>query len=85
MTREFVWPELPAALHERRPWGRAGLEPALSEALADPLVLTIMRRDGVSNAALESIVTDARKRIQKATEHAAAARETNADHACVLN
>ena len=85
MTREFVWPELPAALHERQPWGRAGLEPSLSEALADPLVQTIMRRDGVAHVALESIIADARRRMHKATERAAAARETNADHACVLN
>jgi hypothetical protein len=56
MTRTFTWPNLPSALHEDQPWGKAGIEPQLCEMLADPLVQAVMRSDGISLAALESIL-----------------------------
>src|SRR3954451_377968 len=65
MTRNFIWPELPAALHEIQPWARPGIEPPLREVLADPLVQAVMRRDGVSRAALESVVAHAQQRLRQ--------------------
>lgn len=56
MHREFRWPDLPRALHEQQPWGRPGIEPPLGEVLADPIVQAVMRRDGISLAALQSII-----------------------------
>src|SRR6266436_3465320 len=38
VTREFTWPNVPSALHEAQPWGKVGIEPTVSEVLADPLV-----------------------------------------------
>jgi hypothetical protein len=56
MRGEFLWPDLPRALHEQQPWGRPGIEPPLSEVLADPIVQAVMRRDGVSLGALKSVI-----------------------------
>lgn len=70
LRRNFVWPELPVALHESQPWGRAGIEPPLREVLADPLIHAIMRCDGVSNAALESVIIRARWRMRQGSEGA---------------
>ena len=56
VRREFLWPELPRALHEQQPWGRPGIEPPLGEVLADPIVQAVMRRDRVSRAALQSVI-----------------------------
>ena len=64
----FVWPELPAALHETQPWGRAGVEPPLHEVLADPVIQAIMRRDGVAPVNLESIIIGAKARMQPKAE-----------------
>ena len=61
MTQEFVWPELHGALHMHQPWGVPGIEPPLREVLTDPLVRAVMRRDGVSLAALESLVAAVRR------------------------
>jgi len=58
MRREFLWPDLPRALHEQQPWGRPGIEPPLSEVLEDPIVQAVMRRDRVSRAALQAVITD---------------------------
>jgi hypothetical protein len=63
-TRAFTWPKLPEKLHERQPWGRPGLEPQLCDVLADPLVAAIMQSDGVSRAALESVIGDAKRRLR---------------------
>jgi hypothetical protein len=54
-------PRIPLAgfasrLHEQQPWGRPGIEPPLGEVLADPIVQAVMRRDGISLAALQSII-----------------------------
>ena len=65
MTRKFTWPELPDALHECQPWGRPGIEPPLSEVLADPIINAVMRRDGVSSAALEAVVAHAQRRLRQ--------------------
>jgi hypothetical protein len=64
VTREFTWPDVPSALHEARPWGTVGIEPTVSEMLADPLVQALMRRDGVSRTALESLIADAQRRLR---------------------
>lgn len=42
------------------PWSS---EPALCEVLADPLVHAVMRRDGVSRPALESVIAQAQRRL----------------------
>jgi len=58
MTRSFT--ELAG---DCLPWGRPGIEPPLREVLADPLVQAVMRRDGVSRAALESVIAHAQRRL----------------------
>jgi hypothetical protein len=58
MTRRFIGP-----LVDCLPWGRPGSEPSLREVLADPLVHAVMRRDGVSRAALESVIAGAQRRL----------------------
>ena len=63
MSLVFRWPELPRALHERQPWGGAGLEPPLQEVLADPVIQAVMRSDGVDRAALDALVAHARWRL----------------------
>jgi len=45
-------------------WLAAGKEPALAELIADPLVGLMMRRDGVSPAALQSLVAAAQDRLR---------------------
>jgi hypothetical protein len=42
------------------------LEPSLRDVLADPLVHAIMRRDGVSRGALDSVIAHARQRLHLA-------------------
>ena len=61
MTQIFTWPKLPCALHKRQPWGGPGIEPRLCEMLADPVMQAIMRSDGVSRAALEAFIAEARR------------------------
>jgi hypothetical protein len=57
--RECALLDVSNALHEAQPWGRSGVEPPLSDVLADPLVQVLMRRDGVSRTELESIIARA--------------------------
>ncbi|HEX3501209.1 MAG TPA: hypothetical protein VHT04_17995 [Stellaceae bacterium] len=45
-------------------WLAAGKEPALAELLADPLIGLVMRRDGVSPAALQTLVATAQTRLR---------------------
>ncbi|HUK61023.1 MAG TPA: hypothetical protein VLV50_17475 [Stellaceae bacterium] len=40
-------------------WMRAGYEPSLWETLADPIVLSLMRADGIARKDVLSAVTDA--------------------------
>lgn len=42
-----------------RKWQHAGIEPALADVLADPLVHLVMRRDGVSLAELRGVLVRA--------------------------
>jgi hypothetical protein len=65
--REFLWPVLPRALHEQQPWGRPGIEPPLGEVLADPIVQAVMRRDGVSLAALQAVIAQVLPWVRQAT------------------
>lgn len=44
-------------------WAVSGVEPALCDILADPLVHLVMRRDGVTPAALRAVLTGARTRL----------------------
>jgi hypothetical protein len=67
---------LPRALHESQPWGRPGVEPALSDVLADPLVHAVMRRDGVSGAALQSLIVQVGWRLR----HSSARDNTTTTH-----
>lgn len=45
-------------------WLAAGKEPALAELLADPLVGLMMRRDGVTPAALQALVITTQERLR---------------------
>jgi len=45
-------------------WLAAGKEPSLGELLADPLIGLVMRRDGVSPAALRAVVATAQHRLR---------------------
>jgi len=56
--------DLPGAPPDCRAWGSPGIEPPLCEVLADPLVQTVMRSDGVSRAALDSVIAHAQRRLQ---------------------
>jgi hypothetical protein len=51
------------SLHERDAWGVAGIEPSLCEALADPLVHAVMRRDGVTRDELVAVIRAAQSRL----------------------
>jgi hypothetical protein len=53
---------LPPCAPSRDPWARAGIEPRLEEVLADPLVHQVMRRDGVTEAALRGVIDRAQAR-----------------------
>src|SRR4051812_24176842 len=61
----FIWPHLPEALYEGQPWSKPGIEPTLCEVLADPIVQAVSRRDGVSRAALESVIAHAQQRLRQ--------------------
>ena len=45
-------------------WLAAGKEPALAELLADPLVALVMRRDGVSQSQLRSLVATTQSKLR---------------------
>ena len=60
-ARPFELP--PAPLCQRQPYGTAGSEPDLCEVLADPLVHLVMRRDGVTPAALKAVIVRARAKL----------------------
>jgi len=60
-ARPYELPPMP--LSERQPYGVAGIEPDLCEVLEDPLVHLVMRRDGVSPAALKTVILRARAKL----------------------
>ncbi|MDH3593727.1 MAG: hypothetical protein OEU09_12800 [Rhodospirillales bacterium] len=43
-------------MSRRGKWSVAGIEPRLDDVLADPLVRTVMRRDGVTSEELRGIL-----------------------------
>jgi hypothetical protein len=47
---------------ERGKWSEAGIEPRLDDMLADPIVQTVMRRDGVTAEELRDILEALRAR-----------------------
>ena len=47
-----------------RAWSKAGVEPALSEVLADPVVHLVMRRDGVSPCELRRVIVAAQGKLR---------------------
>jgi hypothetical protein len=49
--------------HVSRQWLEAGLEPALVDLLADPVVHLVMRRDGVSMTELCNHIATARAQL----------------------
>jgi hypothetical protein len=59
MTRRFT-----GVVGDCPPWGKRGSEPPLGEVLADPLVHAVMRCDGVSCAALDSLIARAQRRLR---------------------
>ena len=46
-----------------QPFDRAGIEPSLEEAIADPVVRLVMRRDGLSDADVWCAVRYGRGRL----------------------
>jgi hypothetical protein len=60
-ARPFELPSVP--LCQRQPYGIAGIEPDLCDVLEDPLVHLVMRRDGVSPAALKAVILRARAKL----------------------
>jgi hypothetical protein len=48
-----------------RRWTAAGVEPALAEVLADPMVHLVMRRDGVSPCGLWQVIAAARAALRR--------------------
>ncbi len=56
----------PAAARPRDPWSGAGVEPALSDMLADPTVQALMGRDGVAPAEIRALVARAQQRLRRA-------------------
>jgi hypothetical protein len=65
VTAEFIWPDMPSAQHETQAWRKPGIEPTLSDALAEPIVQALMQRDGVSRTALESVIAHAQGRLRR--------------------
>jgi hypothetical protein len=49
-------------MSKRGNWREAGIEPKLDDVLADPLVRTVMRRDGVTSEELRDILEALRAR-----------------------
>ena len=49
-------------MSRRGKWSEAGIEPRLDDVLADPLVRTVMRRDGVTTEELRDILEALRAR-----------------------
>lgn len=47
-------------------YDRAGMEPPLSEVLAEPIVHLLMRRDHVADAELRQLVRRSRRSIRRA-------------------
>lgn len=45
-----------------RDWGRAGIEMPIEEALADPIVHLVMRRDGLMPADVRAVIDEVRRR-----------------------
>ncbi len=56
----------PAAARPRDPWSAAGIEPALSDMLADPTVQALMGRDGVAPAEIRALVAKAQQPLRAA-------------------
>jgi hypothetical protein len=45
-----------------RDWGRPGVEPEIEEALADPIVLLVLRRDRLTPADVRAVIAKLRCR-----------------------
>jgi hypothetical protein len=45
------------------PWSNASDEPRLSDVLADPIIKMMMKTDGISQLAINDIVSSARQRL----------------------
>ena len=45
-------------------WSQAGVEPTLSEMLADPIVHLVMARDGLSRADVERAVAHGQRQLR---------------------
>jgi len=56
----------PAELPQPQLWREAGREPPLEDALSDPLVHLVMRRDGVTLAELVAVICRARVKLRRA-------------------
>jgi hypothetical protein len=54
-----------SGLGRRAAWVEAGVEPSLADILADPLLHLVMRRDGVTQAALASVIAAARAALAR--------------------
>ena len=62
----------------RHNWSCAGIEPPLEDALDEPIVHLVMRRDGVSREELVLTVQEARSRLRFRERGGAARRPESA-------
>ena len=49
----------------KRDWSQAGIEPSIGEAMDDPLVRLVMRRDSLTPDQVWSVVNAARRRLKR--------------------
>lgn len=49
------------------PYAAAGIEPAIEDILSDPLTWAVMRRDGVSDETLRTLIRDIRASLRART------------------
>jgi hypothetical protein len=72
-TLQHLRPLLAGAA-QAQPWRFAGEEPPLGELLADPLLHLVMKRDGVTEAALQAVIEAARGKLAARTRRATEAK-----------
>jgi hypothetical protein len=57
------------------PYAIAGVEPAIEEILSDPITCALMRRDGVSEATLRTLLTSVRTNLRVGVREVMAAAD----------
>jgi len=65
-TTKWTVTAMPPSL--RRRWDRPGEEPSLAEMLSDPVVDSVLRRDGLTPDDVMAVMNDARIRLRDPTD-----------------